>query len=325
MSFTFDSLNALGNQITVAVPKDEDGFLGRECPEDDCKKYFKIKPGTGLTGDGLPCHCPYCGYTGSTNRFWTPEQIEYAESIAFREVYGAVGRDLKQLEFEHKPKPGGFGIGISLKVKPGTPPPIQYYREKALETHVTCNECTLQYAVYGVFGFCPDCGVHNSLQILQRNLEIARRLLALAESQADTEIRRELIEAALKSCVSAFDSFAQARVSTFCAKAHRPEKVSSIRFQNMRAFAAGMKAHFDIDVQRETPADDWMFVHQCFMRRHLLTHTSGVIDQKYRDETGEGRHLLGRRVAVSAADVERLATIVEALGVRLAATLEALP
>jgi hypothetical protein len=93
----------------------------------------------------------------------------------------------------------------------------------------------------------------------------------------------------------------------------------------MRAFAAGMKAHFDIDVQRETPADDWMFVHQCFMRRHLLTHTSGVIDQKYLDETGEGRHLLGRRVAVSAADVERLATIVEALGVRLAATLEALP
>jgi hypothetical protein len=148
--------------IKVSIPRDDNGFMGRECPEANCEGYFKIKPGTGLTGDSLACHCPYCGYTGPTDRFWTRAQIEYAQSVAFRKFSDAFVRELKSLEFEQKPK-GGFGIGVSMKLKPGTPPPIRYYREKALETHVTCRECTLEYAVYGVFAYCPDCGVHNSL------------------------------------------------------------------------------------------------------------------------------------------------------------------
>ena len=90
-------------------------------------------------------------------------------------------KDLKSLEFEHKPS-GPFGIGISLKLEPSAPHPIRYYREKKLETEVICDACTLRYAIYGVFGWCPDCGVHNSLQILIKNLELANKELALAEA-----------------------------------------------------------------------------------------------------------------------------------------------
>ena len=43
--------------------------------------------------------------------------------------------------------------------------------EKQLETEVVCVNCTLRYSVYGVFAFCPDCGQHNSLQILDKNLD----------------------------------------------------------------------------------------------------------------------------------------------------------
>ena len=28
------------------------------------------------------------------------------------------------------------------------------------------------YAIYGVFSFCPDCGSHNSLRILRKNIEV---------------------------------------------------------------------------------------------------------------------------------------------------------
>ena len=310
--------------MEVSIPRDDDGFMGRECPEAKCEGYFKIKPGTGLTGTKLPCHCPYCGYTGPTDRFWTKEQIEYAQSVAFRTFSDALARELKSLEFEHKPK-GGFGIGISMKLKPGTPPPIRYYREKALETHVTCRECTLEYAVFGVFAYCPDCGVHNSLQMLQRNLDLTRRQLVLADSQFDADFKRHLIEDALENCVSAFDGFARERARTLSAKSTDPTGALSMSFQNLHRSAVRLQSLFGITLQQSISDEDWLFAQICFMKRHVLAHGSGVIDQRYLDETAESGQLLGRRVVVALPEVRRLATIVEDLGKNLVASLEALP
>src|ERR1017187_5311807 len=108
-------------------------------------------------------------------------QIGYVKSVALGKIREAVRQELKAMEFNIPPR-GPFGIGISLKVKPGAPVPIRWYREKNLETELICNQCGLRYAIYGVFGWCPDCGVHNSLQILGKNLELAMKKLALAES-----------------------------------------------------------------------------------------------------------------------------------------------
>jgi hypothetical protein len=323
MSFDLRNVRQLGNQISVSIPKVEDGLMGRECPETQCEGYFKIKPGTGLTGKDLPCHCPYCGYVGPTDRFWTKEQIEYAKSVAFRKFADAFVRDLKQLEFEHKPK-GAFGIGISMKLKPGTPPPIHCYREKALETGVTCKECGLEYAVYGVFAFCPDCGVHNSLQMLQQNLALARKQVTLAQDQPDADFKRYLIEDALENCVSAFDGFARERARAFSPKATEPAAVGSVRFQNLRRSAARMQALFGVDLHEGLSVEEWDFAHVCFMRRHVLAHAAGVIDQQYLDKTNEGTHLLGRRVSVDGSDVERLAGILDGIATRFVAALATL-
>ena len=199
-----DHLRRLGNSISIPIAADENAFTGRECPQPDCEGYFKIELGTGLKGEGLPCHCPYCGHTAGHDQFWTKEQIEYAKSVAMRKITDALHKDLKKLEFDHKPK-GAFGIGISMKVKPGRPTPIHYYREKQLETEVVCVNCTLRYSVYGVFAFCPDCGQHNSLQILDKNLEVVGKMLDLAAGAEN--VCERLIENALEDCVSAFDGF----------------------------------------------------------------------------------------------------------------------
>jgi hypothetical protein len=50
------------------------------------------------------------------------------------------------------------------------------------------------------------------------------------------------------------------------------------------------------------------------MRRHLISHRSGVVDQQYLDETGESSTLLGRRLAINPEQVEALADAVERLG-----------
>ena len=173
-------LEGLPKQFSIPIKPDKDGYLGRECPTRDCKGYFKITPGTGLKGP-VPCHCPYCGHSGKMSGFTTKAQIEYAKSLVIRQVTDAIHADLKDMEFNHPPR-GAFGIGISMKVSRDGPHPIRHYREKELETEVICDKCTLRFAIYGVFGWCPDCGAHNSAQILGKNLELARKDFGACEN-----------------------------------------------------------------------------------------------------------------------------------------------
>jgi hypothetical protein len=83
-------IRSLGSQIAVDIPTDDDGYTGRECPNEACLGYFKVKGGTGLKGI-TTCVCPYCGAKDEHNRFWTPDQIEYAKSVAMRRIADAFG------------------------------------------------------------------------------------------------------------------------------------------------------------------------------------------------------------------------------------------
>ena len=113
--------------------------------------------------------------------------------------------ELKKLKFETRPQ-GLFGISISMKLQPRSPEPISYCYAKKLETDVVCDGCTLVYAVYGEFAFCPDCVSHNSLTILKKNLEFVGKMLTLAESQ-ERELAERLVGDSLENLVSAFDGF----------------------------------------------------------------------------------------------------------------------
>ena len=63
-------LERLGNAVEISLNPDEQGYLGRECPNPECEGYFKIVLGTGIQ-EGTDCYCPYCGYHGIHNEFVT--------------------------------------------------------------------------------------------------------------------------------------------------------------------------------------------------------------------------------------------------------------
>ncbi|HEY1528195.1 MAG TPA: hypothetical protein VGH51_18360 [Candidatus Angelobacter sp.] len=304
-SFTPNHLARLGNQVNIPIKTDNDGYLGRECPVAECLGYFKITPGTGIKGPA-PCRCPYCGQTGDTNTFWTQEQLEYAKSVVIRHVTEALHKDLKSMEFDHKPT-GALGIGISLKFKPGAPHPIKYYRERELETEIVCESCTLRYAIYGVFGWCPDCGVHNSLQILSKNLEFARKELVLAAA-VDRDLANHLVGDSLQNVVSAFDGFGR----EICAK-----KSVDIQFQNLIGARRRVEATFAFDFADTVTRSDWETACRVFQKRHLLAHKMGVVDEDYLKKTNDPQAVLGRKIAVTPGEVTSIISIVEALGKRL--------
>lgn len=296
-----DNLHRLGNSFSIPIRADENGFTGRECPRPDCEGYFKIEFGTGLKGEGLPCHCPYCGHTAEHDHFWTKEQIEFAKSIAVRKITEALHKDLKKLEFDHKPK-GAFGIGISMKFKPGRPTPIHYYREKQLETEVVCVNCTLRYSVYGVFAFCPDCGEHNSLQILDKNLEVVEKMLAMAAG-AEKDLAAKLVENALEDCASAFDGFGRELCRVHAKRTADPTKAENISFQNLEGAKTNVLNVFGHDLSAHVTPDEWRSLMRGFQKRHLIAHRMGVVDQSYITKTGDPYAVVGRKIAITDADV----------------------
>lgn len=308
------NLRNLGSQFSISLPPDEEGFIGRECPVAECEGYFKVQPGTGLKGESLPCHCPYCGHGADTDKFFTKAQVEYAKSVEMREVTGALLKDLKSLEFNHRPR-GAFGISFSMKVT-GQPTAIRCYREPKLETEVVCVKCTLHYTIYGVFGFCPDCAVHNSLQILNKNLELVLKLLAVAETQ-EAQVAQHLVENALEDCVSAFDGFGRETCRVFAAKSDKPEKAAEIRFQNIAAARDRVKEQFSVDFAATAAHEDWKHIMRAFQKRHLLAHKMGVVDDDYLSATGDSPSLLGRKVSIAAEEVRELVARLQSLGSEL--------
>lgn len=315
-----DHLRRLGDSISIPISADEHGFTGRECPRPECEGYFKIELGTGLKGEGLPCQCPYCGHAAGHDQFWTKEQIEYAKSVAIRKITDAVHKDLKKLEFDHRPK-GGFGVGISMKLKAGRPTPIHYYKEKQLETEVVCANCTLRYSVYGVFAFCPDCGQHNSLQILDKNLEVIRKMLELATG-AEKALAERLIENALEDCVSAFDGFGRELCRIHAKRARNPAKVEKMNFQNLDGAKRAYLDLFGIDLSASVASEEWRAAVTAFQKRHLVAHKLGVVDQDYVARSGDTRAVVGRKIGISADEVKELANIIKTLAPRMSASLQ---
>jgi hypothetical protein len=301
----------LGSQLSISIPPDEEGLVGRECPVPECESYFKIQFGTGLKGENLPCHCPYCGHEAGTDKFFTKAQVEYVQSVVMNQVTGALLKDLKSLEFNHRLH-GGFGIGISMKVS-GRPMPIRQYHEKKLETEVVCEQCTLRYMIYGVFGFCQDCRVHNSLQILKKNLELVEKMLVVAETQ-EQAVAQCLIENGLEDCVSAFDGFGREICRLHANTSADSKKVENVSFQNLEGARQNMNGLFNLDIAAGLADDEWKAAVRAFQKRHLVSHKMGVVDEEYLRKSGDSDTAVGRKVNVAADEVRAIGRIIGKLG-----------
>lgn len=305
-------IRQLGDKLNISLPADEDDFTGRECPNPDCLGYFKVQFGTGLKGDDLPCHCPYCGHVDGHDKFFTQEQIEYAKSIVVRELTDAIRKDIGAWDKKLRRSTRNSLIKLRVDFKGGQHP-IQYYREKRLETIAICDLCTLRYAIYGVFAYCPDCGSHNSRQILDKNLEIVEKELSLAQT-VEAELAERLVGDALENAVATFDGFGRETCRAFAANSSTPGAAENISFQNLPGARQRVIQLFTFDLAAGMTSENWVFVCRCFQKRHLLAHKMGVVDQAYMDATHDPTATVGRRAIIEYDEVRKLASLLGSLG-----------
>ena len=299
----------------ITLKTDAEGYFGRACPAPICRRYFKVADGTGRL-QASHGYCAYCGHYAESHEFATPDQLEYASSLVENEKLPDVEHELQAIADDIN----GMDLGGLLRIRAEVhieQDPVHEYREQELETTVICNACSLRYAIYGVFAFCPDCGVHNSKQILGANLDLAEKKLGLCGA-APADLVPSLIEDALKWQVKAFDGFGR-EVCRVRAMAVPSVDVSKVSFQNLGGARFNVREKLGFDFAVAVPRDDWEFAARCFQKRHVFDHRSGVVDQEYIDKTHDTTAVVGRKLALTMSEVQRLSGVLRTLGMALVA------
>jgi hypothetical protein len=294
-------------QVSVKIPLDDDGMLGRECLE--CKKYFKLKPGTGLPTDH--CHCPYCEYEGKSNTFWTPEQLEYAKSVGLNQVFRThikpsldrLTDSLKSLERSSR----NSLLKISVKTSGHDHFfPIKYYSEEELETKLTCDSCGLVFSIYGVFAHCPDCKELNAFLIFDKSIEVTEKQFEIfTKPEVPSELKVQSFSSILSHCVSAFDGLGKELKKR--KPALYPEKPKNL-FQNLHLLNEHLK-HLISDKHSNYP-----LLFKMFQVRHLFEHNMGVVDEDFIKKVPQYSSSLGRKYALDEIELKNFITHIKELG-----------
>ena len=197
-----------------------------------------------------------------------------------------------------------------------TPCPYTTMLRNQLETEVICDQCGLEFAIYGVFASCPDCGQLNALKVLLSSLETATKKLALSEDQSlEEDLRRDFLKDALTSSIGAFDAYGKAL------RAHRVMTGFSVRsnlFQDIEMLDAELCAAGIPGVEQLIGTSAWEDMKWFFQSRHVYSHNAGVVDTRFVAKQPTHASLLGRLLPLDPARVEKN---IEELG-RLARNLD---
>lgn len=294
-------------QISVDIPRDHEGMLGRECLE--CKRYFKIKPGTGLPTSY--CHCPYCEYEGDSNTFWTEAQIKYAESVAIKKAFNQLVKpSLDKLTDSFKDlERSTRNSFIKFKVTVTGDDfnfPTKYYREKELETKVICDNCGLEFSIYGVFSRCPDCKELNAFLIFDKSLEITQKQLSIfSNPEIPEDVRQQSFSFILTSCISTFDGLGKElrqRNPTIYPK--EPKNL----FQNISLLNEKVNQYLSQN------HSDFELLTKLFQVRHIYEHNMGVIDKDFVNKLPQFRNKLGQKYNLTQSELELFILKMKELG-----------
>jgi len=310
-------------EMSVTVPADADGFRGHECPGTDCAPaYFKVKPGTGLSGRP-EMYCPYCRTAGGVDKFFTQEQIRYAEDEVLAEAKRGISAMLREAftggSAGHRPRGGPFSIEMTYREGPQEQ--VRPPREEPLRRDVVCPHCTLEQAVFGLASWCSDCGNDIFLVHVASEVQVLRVMLdAVPERREHLGVRVAArdIEDALENVVSVFEAVLKAITRRqLLAIGRSPADADEILrrevrngFQSVARAEPLFKTLAGIDLLACLEARERQFLADAFEKRHPIAHNLGVVDKAYLTKSLSDASE-GREVALHADEVRRALDLAE--------------
>jgi hypothetical protein len=250
------------------MPSDN-GFIGRECKNPECKKYFKVL----FTSLKDKMFCPYCATLFDKSELITNDQLDYVREAGMEKARAYMFNKLRDI-FKEATR-GNKG----LRWKPGNtyiPKAVSpNYLEKKVDSELECFQCKAVFQVYGTFGYCPSCKCDNSL-IYDTNMQ-----LILKEIEGSTNKDRALRHA-YNDLVSTFENFCK----------NKNTSDMKYNFQNLENAKLFFQDHFSIDMLQGLSLDEVLSIKRIFQKRHVYQHNRGIVDQRYINIIAEDSNLL---------------------------------
>jgi len=314
-------------EISVPIESDCDGFLDKECPNDECLFQFKVDENDWekLFNDET-VYCPMCRHEANSKSWFTTEQVEQAKEQAIKHIEGRIHHAIKEdaRSFNASQSRHSF-IKMSMKVtgvsKSQYILPVPSFEEMQLK--ISCKNCSANYAVVGSAFFCPCCGHNSAEETIEsslkkitdkiKNIEVIRKAVeAVSKDEAETTCR-SIIETSLAECTVAFQRFCEVKY-----KSKEPQKkIKNNVFQNLES---GSLLWFELlgeSYKNWITEKEFTSLNILFQKRHLLSHTEGIVDQKYLDNTQDRMYKVGQRIIVKERDVTELVSLVKKLTSKL--------
>ena len=303
--------------MSVELPVDEDGLVGRECPAAACSPaYYKIKLGTGITKDYTEAFCPYCRHATDPSDFHTSAQVEYAKNLVMREAHKGINRMVEKglgLGPSRRKKYGGGMFSMEMKYTPGRLPHVSRPIEEQLRRDLVCPHCGLAHAVFGLATWCPDCGKDIFMTHTLEELAVVERMLGDIErrrEQLGPRVAARDIENALEDTVSIFEAVLRAVTRRHLVltgmSAEDLEKTIAKRvgnrYQNVALAATTCRGLLGVELFDGIDDTSVSTLRNTFEKRHPITHNLGIVDRKYLDKVRSGG-LEGRDVPVTTEEI----------------------
>ena len=316
------------HEFSVEIASDDDGYLDRECPDDACLQKFKvIEENWDAIGPRAGAHCPKCGHTSSRDRWHTTEQVEHAAKLAKQQavfMFRSALRDgLKKdaRAFNQRQRRGLVSISMNIRGSaPRRPPSGPTPVEQSLEQRIQCDECQCRFAVRGAYYFCPACGVstadREAFLTLDRVHDLPRRLSALrsalldigTEDDADRQTQA-VVESELKTAFSAFEAICKVLASRLPAA---PKQNGNI-FQRVEDGSTWWEDAIGQGYRAWLSGEEIAFLSRLVQDRHLLTHSNGIVDEKYLGRVPGTAARVGQRIHVRPEDAADAAGLLSKL------------
>lgn len=324
-------------RIPIDIPVDDNGYIDRQCPHNDCEALFKV-----LFDDwrnkvpDTEAYCPKCGVKEDPTNFNTKYQKKYIKKAAKAYAVNRVNRALKRATQRTKPRRFSnalmsFQIHVSYHASPVQvvlPPSAS----AVLRQDFWCELCSCQYSTVGSGYFCPACGHNSAINDFERNIntiyktidgleEIKQALSDKYDPDTASNVVEKLLENQVEDIVTSFQRVVEAlfrklpNAESFTLNQNLFQRLSEGSDLWCRATGKGYDRYLSKFELQEMA--------MMFQRRHSLTHNEGMVDQRYVNKSGDRSYAVGQRLVIRKTHVKRLAAIVRKLVCNLQETVVA--
>ena len=321
-----DTIRALNrnraSKISVPIDDDGEGYYDMECPS--CQSPFKVHGDDWQNIVSDACvFCSVCGHEQPADQWLPKRQVEQARRQAVavgkarirKDIYQAMKRDVAR--WNRRQRNALIQLRMKVTSSPGRTPLVRPISARdPMKFKIACPKCACRYAVVGVAFFCPACGHNAADMMFSQALDGIRNVLdatvnvprAIQGEDTVENVIRGMLEGALHDAVTAFQRRAESLYRTVSKTSARKNVFQSLNEGSELWNAAVRKSYADYLTNDEL-CDLKMF----FQRRHLLSHTQGIVDQDYIDRSGDNKYKVGQRVVIRKLDVRYCVNIIEKL------------